>query len=105
MSIDNDQVCNAIQYLWNEMRIIVEPSAALGVAAARKANLGPSDLALTVLSGSNVDFMTLPKIAKRGRDDIPEERYFCFEIGEKPGQLIGILDNFFNTMNLSLIHI
>lgn len=100
MSIDNDQVCNAIQYLWNEMRIIVEPSAALGVAAARKANLGPSDLALTVLSGSNVDFMTLPRIAKRGRDDIPEERYFCFEIGEKPGQLIGILDNFFSTMNI-----
>ena len=100
VSVDNDQVCNAIQYLWNEMRIIVEPSAALGVAAARKANLGPSDLALTVLSGSNVDFMTLPQIAKRGRDDIPEERYFCFEIGERPGQLIGILDNFFSTMNI-----
>ena len=100
MSVDNDQVCNAIQYLWKEMRIIVEPSAALGVAAARKANLGPSDLALTVLSGSNVDFMTLPQIAKRGRDDIPEERYFCFEIGEKPGQLIGVLDHFFSTMNI-----
>ena len=99
-SVNNDEVCNAIQYLWNEMRIIVEPSAALGVAAARKANLEPSDLALTVLSGSNVDFMTLPQIAKRGRDDIPEERYFCFEIGEKPGQLIGVLDHFFSTMNI-----
>ena len=100
MSVDNDEVCQAIQYLWNEMRIIVEPSAALGVAAARKANLGTSDLALTVLSGSNVDFMMLPQIAKRGREDIPEERYFCFEIGEQPGQLIGVLDHFFSTMNI-----
>jgi len=100
VSVDNDEVCQAIQYLWNEMRIIVEPSAALGVAAARKANLGTSDLALTVLSGSNVDFMTLPQIAKRGRDDIPDERYFCFEIGEKPGQLIGFLDRFFSTLNI-----
>jgi threonine dehydratase len=100
VSVDNDQVCQAIQYLWNKLRIIVEPSAALGVAAARNANLTDSDLALTVLSGSNVDFMTLPQIAKRGQDDLPEERYFCFEIGEKPGQLIGILDHFFSTMNI-----
>lgn len=100
VSVNNDQVCQAIQYLWNELRIIVEPSAALGVAAARQANLSSSDFALTVLSGSNVDFMTLPQIAKRGRDDIPEERYFCFEIGEKPGQLIAILDNFFSKMNI-----
>jgi len=100
ISVDNDQVCQAIQYLWNELRIIVEPSAALGVAAARKSKLTSSDSALTVLSGSNVDFMTLPQIAKRGQDDIPEERYFCFEIGEKPGQLIGILDNFFSKMNI-----
>ncbi len=100
VSVDNDQVCQAIQYLWNELRIIVEPSAALGVAAARQADLSSSDSALTVLSGSNVDFMTLPQIAKRGRDDIPEERYFCFEIGEKPGQLIGVLDNFFSKMNI-----
>ena len=100
VSVDNDQVCQAIQYLWNELRIIVEPSAALGVAAARQARLNHSDSALTVLSGSNVDFMTLPQIAKRGRDDIPEERYFCFEIGEEPGQLIGVLDHFFSTMNI-----
>lgn len=100
VSVNNDEVCQAIQYLWNELRIIVEPSAALGVAAARKANLNDTHLAITVLSGSNVDFMTLPQIAKRGRDDIPEERYFCFEIGEKPGQLIGILDHFFSKMNI-----
>ena len=100
VSVTNDEVCQAIQFLWQELRIIVEPSAALGVAAARKYDLNDQHSALTVLSGSNVDFMTLPQIAKRGQAEIPEERFFCFEIGEKPGALIGILDHFFGNMNI-----
>ncbi len=100
ITVDNDQVCQAIQFLWQELRIIVEPSAALGVAAARNHGLKSADRPLTVLSGSNVDFMTLPQIAKRGQAEIPEERFFCFEIGEQPGALIGILDHFFGNMNI-----
>ena len=96
----NDEVCQAIQFLWQKNRIMVEPSAALGVAAALKHGLTEDDYALTVLSGSNVDFMALPKIAKRGQPDRPEERFFCFEIGEKPGALIGLLDQFFPNMNI-----
>ena len=96
----NDEVCQAIQFLWQKNRIMVEPSAALGVAAAQKYELTENDYAITVLSGSNVDFMALPKIAKRGQTDRPEERYFCFEIGEKPGELIGLLDQFFSNMNI-----
>ena len=101
VTVHNDQVCQAIQFLWQELRIIVEPSAALGVAAARNYDgLTSSDRALTIVSGSNVDFMTFPQIAKRGQAEIPEERYFCFEIGEQPGALIGILDHFFGNMNI-----
>jgi len=100
MTATNDEVCQAIQFLWEKKRFMVEPSAALGVAAAQKYGLGPSDYAITVLSGSNVDFMALPKIAKRGQKHAPEERFFCFEIGEKPGALIGVLDQFFSNMNI-----
>ncbi len=96
----NDEVCQAIQFLWQKNRIMVEPSAALGVAAAQKYNLTEEDFAITVLSGSNVDFMALPKIAKRGQLDRPEERFFCFEIDEQPGALIGLLDQFFSNMNI-----
>ena len=97
---DNDEVCQAIQFLWQQNRIMVEPSAALGVAAARKYGLTENDYAITVLSGSNVDFMALPKIAKRGQPNRPEERFFRFEIGETPGTLIGLLDQFFSNMNI-----
>ena len=100
LTATNDEVCQAIQFLWQKRRIMVEPSGALGVAAAQNYGLTKDDYALTVLSGSNVDFMSLPKIAKRGQLDRPEERYFCFEIGEKPGALIGLLDQFFSNMNI-----
>jgi len=100
VTASNDEVCQAIQFLWQKNRIMVEPSAALGVAAARKYGLTEDDHAITVLSGSNVDFMALPKIAKRGQLERPEERFFCFEIGEKPGTLIGLLDQLFSNMNI-----
>ncbi len=100
VTVTNDQVCEAIQYLWQKKRIIVEPSAALGVAAAIQYALKPADRPATILSGSNVDFMMLPKIARRGQARRPETRYYAFEISEKPGAMAGLLDNFFANMNI-----
>lgn len=100
ITVTNDQVCEAIQYLWQKKRIIVEPSAALGVAAALQYGLKPTDRPATVLSGSNVDFMMLPKIARRGQVRRPETRYYVFEINEQHGSLADLLDNFFANMNI-----
>lgn len=100
VTVTNDQVCEAIQYLWQKKRTIVEPSAALGVAAALQYDLKPTDRPATVLSGSNVDFMMLPKIAQRGQAKRPETRYYAFEINEKHGALADLLDNFFANMNI-----
>lgn len=100
VTVTNDQVCEAIQYLWQKKRIIVEPSAALGVAASLQYGLKPTDRPITVLSGSNVDFMMLPKIARRGQVRRPETRYYVFEINEQHGSLAELLDNFFANMNI-----
>jgi threonine dehydratase len=100
VTVTNDQVCEAIQFLWQKKRMIVEPSAALGVAAAIQYDLQPTDRPLTVVSGSNVDFMMLPKIARRGQARRPETRYYSFEIGEKHGVLSELLDNFLGNMNI-----
>ena len=100
MTVTNDQVCEAIEYLWQKKRTIVEPSAALGVAAAIQYDLKPDDRPVTVLSGSNVDFMMLPKIAQRSQARWFERRYYAFEIDEKRGALIGLLDNFLANMNI-----
>ena len=87
VTVSNEQVCEAIQFLWQKKRTIVEPSAALGVAAATQYDLKSTDRPITVLSGSNVDFMMLPKIARRGQANRPERRYYAFEINEKTGAL------------------
>lgn len=98
--ISNDKVCEAIHYLWQKLRLIVEPSAALGVAAALATPLSRRDHPVTVLSGSNVDFMTLPKIAMRGQAQRPETKYYAFEISERSGSLASLLDRFAGNMNI-----
>lgn len=116
--VDERQVCTAIEWLWNETRVVVEPSAGIGVAAAlatdRRAGffdeaihaaymgLGLHNNAslLTVLSGANVDFLTLPLIARKGRLSPKERRYYCFEIPERSGTLIGLLDQFLSDINI-----
>lgn len=100
VTVTNDQVCEAIQFLWQKKRTIVEPSAALGVAAAIQYGLASEDRPATVLSGSNVDFMMLPKIAQRGQVRRPETRYYAFEINEEHGAMADLLDNFFANMNI-----
>ena len=100
MRVSNDDACHAIQFLWQTMRVIVEPSAGLGVAAAMATEFGPDDRPLTILSGSHVDFMMLPRIARMGQVQRPETRYYQFELSEKSGSLIELLDRFFVNMNI-----
>ncbi|MDP1563550.1 MAG: pyridoxal-phosphate dependent enzyme [Pirellulaceae bacterium] len=116
--VDERQVCTAIEWLWNESRVVVEPSAGIGVAAALATDrhtsfcdatmggayaalgLKPDARLLTVLSGANVDFLTLPVIARKGRLSPKERRYYCFEIPERSGTLIGLLDQFLSDINI-----
>jgi len=98
--VSNDEVCEAIQYLWQKMRLIVETSGAIGVAAAMKFDFAGDARPLAVLSGSNIDFLMLPKIAMRGQAQRPETRYYAFEIGEQPGTLVGLLEQFEGNMNI-----
>ncbi len=100
VTVSNDQVCQAIQFLWQKNRTIVEPSAGLGVAAAICYDLSPSDRPVTVLSGSNVDFMMLPTIARRGQVNPPIRRYYAFEISEAKGTLNALLNSFLPDMNI-----
>jgi len=73
VTVSNDQVCQAIQF---------------------------TDRPATVLSGSNVDFMMLPTIARRGQVNPPVRRHYAFEIGEAKGTLNELLDSFLPDMNI-----
>lgn len=64
VTVSNDDVRNAIKFLWNEQRIVPEPSGALGLAALLREH-DPSQIenAIVILSGSNMDFSRLAALA------------------------------------------
>ncbi len=68
VTVTNDDVCWAIQMLWETHRVLPETSGAMGVAAALKSE---KELAgkkvLTVISGANIDFGMLGVITRNSQ--------------------------------------
>ena len=98
--VTNDQVCRAIQLTWEEKRLITEPSGAIALAGALTRNHDKSHKVVVVTSGSNTDFLTIPIIARRSRLTQPTRCYYQFEISEKNGSLIGLLDQLMDGINI-----
>lgn len=103
--VTNEQVCAAIQRLWEECRVITEPSGAIAFAGLlQDVEEGKVDLAKTnccaVLSGANTDFLTLPLIVNRSQLAQPSRCYYRFEIEERGGSLIELLDLLFEDVNI-----
>ena len=61
--VNNDEVCQAIQNIYNENRTIVEPSGALALAGIFKYNqnkkFNKNHHIVSILSTSNMDFKKL----------------------------------------------
>ena len=95
ITVTNDQVCAAIETAWRTMRAIPEPSGALGLAGMLNdpspRNTDARD-PLVILSGSNVDFMTLPRIARRAHYGARVRRRLAFRIDERAGSLVELLE-------------
>ena len=70
VTVTNDEVCQAIRALWNSLRVVPEPSGAMGLAALLQdwdaGNISPGEKCLVVLSGGNMDFSQLGVVAARG---------------------------------------
>ncbi|MDQ1518955.1 MAG: threonine dehydratase [Actinomycetota bacterium] len=59
VTVDDDSTVEAMRYVWERMKLVIEPSAAVVVAAARVARLDGARVGI-VLSGGNVDVDALP---------------------------------------------
>lgn len=99
ITVSNDEVCRAIQFAWEEKRLITEPSGSIALAGFLK-HAAKEDSAVVVVSGSNTDFLTLPTIARKSRLSQPARRYFQFEIAEQEGSLIELLDQLMEGINI-----
>lgn len=104
ITVTNEKVCAAIQVLWEERRVITEPSGAIGFAGMlefmKERELDANSKCCAVISGANTDFLTLPLIVKKSQLAQPSRCYYRFEIDERTGSLIELLDLLFENINI-----
>ena len=101
MTVTNDEVAAAIQFLWERLRCIAEPSGAMGVAAMlRQGEQLRGKRCLGVLCGANIDFEQLATIAHRAAVGSARRRFLRISIGERPGSMLALLDALPETVNI-----
>ena len=61
LTVTDDELKRAMFYLWERMKIVVEPTGALAYAALHTRKLQPSGRVGVVLSGGNVDLAQISK--------------------------------------------
>jgi len=85
VTVDTDQICNAIKLIYNDARVILEPAGALAVAGMKKYTREHSITDQTIVaiaSGANMDFDRLRFVSERADSS---ERTLAITIPERPG--------------------
>lgn len=99
--VDTDEICAAINEVFDDTRSICEPSGALSVAGVKKylkshPELGGVDSEIcAVVSGANMNFDRLRFVSERSRLGAGKEVFMIVEMPESPGsfrKLVDIID-------------
>jgi threonine dehydratase len=89
--VDTDEICAAIQDVFEDTRSIVEPAGALAVAGIKKyaarADMSGQRL-VAINSGANMNFDRLRHVAERADLGAAREALLAAEIPEEPGSFL-----------------
>jgi threonine dehydratase len=101
ITVTNEEICAAIQLLWEQRRCLPEPAGAMGVAGMMK-HLPElrGKRVLTIICGANMDFGQLGYISRHAGIGAATRRYFRFEIEEKKGAFLDLIDAIRGTVNI-----
>ncbi len=101
MTVSNEEVSSAIQFLWEKLRCIPEPSGAMGVAGIlqRREDLAGKRV-LSVLCGANMDFEKLALISREAAAGDTRRRLLRVEISEKAGSMLALLESLPEGLNI-----
>ena len=91
ITVDNDEICAAVQDVYEDTRAIAEPAGVLAIAGIKKffsARPGCEGNAAAVLSGANVNFARLRHIAERAAVGEEQEALLGVTIPERPGSFL-----------------
>ena len=61
-TVSERAICEAVQFLFYRLKLVVEPSGALGLAALLSHGVAPADRVGIILSGGNIDAATMTTI-------------------------------------------
>lgn len=91
ITVDNDEICAAVQDVYEDTRAIAEPAGVLAIAGLKKFFMEHRDCEGTagaILSGSNVNFARLRHIAERAAVGEEREALLGVTIPERPGSFL-----------------
>jgi len=101
ISVTNEEVCGAIQMLWESKRIIPEPAGAMGLAAwIKEKSNNDGKRCLVIVCGANMDFGQLSWVVKHAGIGSARRKFYRFFLEERPGTLLKLLQHFPEDVNI-----
>jgi threonine dehydratase len=91
ITVDNDEICAAVQDVFEDTRAIAEPAGVLAIAGLKRFFLDRPECkgnAAAVLSGANLNFARLRHIAERAAVGEEQEALLGVTIPERPGSFL-----------------
>ncbi len=101
ITVSNEAVCSAMQFLWEQIRCVPEPAGALGLAGllSKKALLKNKKV-LSIICGANMDFSQLSAISKKAVTGSNTQHSFRFKIKEQQNALLQLLQSDLSSVNI-----
>jgi threonine dehydratase len=93
VAVEEDQVAEAMVFLLERAKLVVEGAGAVGVAALLSGRLAPAEQGTTValLSGGNVDAGLLAEVARRHESQAGRRLVLLASLPDRPGSLARLL--------------
>ena len=90
ITVTEDEIAEAVLFLMERAKAVVEPSGAVGVAALLAGRIAGSQPTVVVLSGGNVDPMLLTSIVTRGLSAAGRYLRLRIVFRDRPGSLAAL---------------
>jgi threonine dehydratase len=91
VTVDDEEISEAMLYLLERSKLVVEPSGAVGVAAMLSKKIKAAGPTVVLLSGGNVDIKMIDNIVQRGLVKTGRYLKFITMISDSPGGLYKLL--------------
>jgi threonine dehydratase len=91
VSVNDDEICEAIVLLLERAKLLVEGAGAVGVAALLSGKVGGEGPAVAILSGGNIDPTVLISVMRYGLTSSGRYLVLRTRLRDRPGELIKLL--------------